>query len=497
MELSFEKAVLKNIEQTFHEPAGILSRPYLDPGGVYSKSLWDWDSYWTCEGLFEIAEKIGDDDLKMRAIKYGAGAVDNFFDHQCEDGSLPILMNDSDPDCFDCRESRDKNMAKPVFGQFCDLLARAGVHSGADVRPVSNTAKWCSALKKFYDCYERRYLNKETGLYVWANDVAIGVDDDPATWGRPPFSSANIFLNCFLYADLKAAARFERGVRPVYYSAKDVGCDAGGESGNLEACCQQGEGGVRPVCYSAKDAECDAGSESGNLEAGYQQGEGGVRPVYYSVKDASGGVASGQGCSALLAEECERKAAELADAINEFCWDERDGMYYSLDVLCRQNLTAHRVFGELNVNLKPFWKGLPLKVMSWVSFLPLWSGIATKERAERMVEDHLTNERRFWCDFGIRTLSADERMYSPSDERGNPSNWLGPVWIISNYLVWRGLRRYGFDERAGELASRTKRLLEQDYERNGYLHENYNPETGEGIAAPRFWNWNILAAAMD
>jgi len=27
----------------------------------------------------------------------------------------------------------------------------------------------------------------------------------------------------------------------------------------------------------------------------------------------------------------------------------------------------------------------------------------------------------------------------------NPSNWLGPVWILVNYLVWKSLMRYGFE----------------------------------------------------
>jgi putative isomerase len=405
-------AVLENITNTFHEPDGILKHPYLDPGGVYSKNLWDWDSFWTFKGLIGIADKISDDELKKQALKYGTGAVNNFFEYQGEDGSLPILMNDNDPDCFDCHQSNDKNMAKPVFGQFCNMIAE-----NSDTLSDELIDKWCSALDKFYNCYESRYFHDETGLYVWANDVAIGVDDDPSTWGRPPFSSANIFLNCFLYADLKAAANFAGGVSSV-------------------------------------------GKEA-------------------------------------LATLWNDKAAKLADAIQEFCWDERDGVFYSVDVLCQQNLAEHRIFGELNINLSPFWKVMPLKVMSWVSFLPLWCGIATKEQAERMVNENLINEKRFWAEWGVRSLSADERMYSPSEKRGNPSNWLGPIWIISNYLVWEGLANNEYDEIAQELSEKIHKLLNRDFEKNNLLHENYNPETGEGIAAPGFWNWNILACIME
>ncbi len=399
-------AVLENVAGTFHGPEGVLKHPYLDPGGVYSKSLWDWDSFWTLTGLIGIAGKNSNPELKREALKYGIGALNNFFDHQAVDGSIPILLTDKDPDCFDCRKSDTNNMAKPVMGQFCWLVSQ-------NSEELPRGEYWVSALDKFYGCYERRYLHVDTGLYLWANDIAIGVDDDPATWGRPPFSSASIFLNCFMYSDLRAAAKFAAG--------------------------------------------------QGNLE---------------------------------LAESWNDKAANLAKAVQEFCWDERDGMFYSADVLCKQNLSSHRVFGELNVNLKPFWKVLPVKVMSWNCFLPMWCGIATDEQSERMVNAHLVNERRFWSKCGIRSLSADEKMYSPADARGNPSNWLGPVWIISNYLVWQGLRQYGYDKYAGEVSGKINDLLIDDYSRNNLLHENYNPETGAGISGPGFWNWNILACLM-
>ena len=44
------------------------------------------------------------------------------------------------------------------------------------------------------------------GLLSLSNDVAIGNDNDPTTFGRPFFSSANLLLNCLFYEDLKAAA---------------------------------------------------------------------------------------------------------------------------------------------------------------------------------------------------------------------------------------------------------------------------------------------------
>ena len=43
---------------------------------------------------------------------------------------------------------------------------------------------------------------------------------------------------------------------------------------------------------------------------------------------------------------------------------------------------------------------------------------------------------------GIRTLAPLEKMYNVRAS-GNPSSWQGPVWINVNYLVFRGLVKYG------------------------------------------------------
>jgi len=401
------QAVLENISETLHEPTGILRYPYLDPGGVYSNNLWDWDSFWALKAIIGISEKIGDRELKRKALKYGIGAVNNFFYHQGQDGSIPILLTHEDADPFECRKSDDNNMAKPVFGQFCELISQ---HS----QQLPETDFWISALEKYYDCIDRRYLHESTGLYCWATDIAIGVDDDPATWARPAFSSANIFLNCFLYADLRAAANFTE-------------------------------------------------------ESGYTS----------------------------LASQWRDKSLKLAASIQNFCWDDRDGIFYSVDVQCKQNLCENHLFGKLNINAKPFWKVLPLKVMSWSSFLPMWCKIATESQAELMVNRHLINTNRFWSEWGVRSLSADEKMYSPSDVRGNPSNWLGPIWIIANYLVWEGLRQYGYNEYAEQISEKIQNLLVADYTKNKLLHENYNPETGKGLSGPGFWNWNTLVCLME
>lgn len=79
---------------------------------------------------------------------------------------------------------------------------------------------------------------------------------------------------------------------------------------------------------------------------------------------------------------------------------------------------------------------------------------------------------------------------------GNPSNWWGPIWGISNYLTYRGLWRYGFKKEATELAYKTIMLFVNDFKKEGALHEYYDPDTGAPIINKGFQNWNYLVLNM-
>ena len=125
----------------------------------------------------------------------------------------------------------------------------------------------------------------------------------------------------------------------------------------------------------------------------------------------------------------------------------------------------------------------------------MWAEIATPEQAKRMVQENLKDSRTFNAPYGVRTLSKLEKMYSVRAS-SNPSNWLGPIWGISNYMVYSGLVKYGFHTEAKELAFKTISLFGKDLEKNGALHEYYEPETGEPILNKGFQNWNYLVLNM-
>ncbi len=86
------------------------------------------------------------------------------------------------------------------------------------------------------------------------------------------------------------------------------------------------------------------------------------------------------------------------------------------------------------------------------------------------------------------------------------SNWQGPVWINANYMHYVALKRYGFDKEARKLSETLGRMVLADIKKWGSMHENYNAETGEGLAptpeqSPNgvftgFVGWNLLVQDM-
>jgi len=184
-------------------------------------------------------------------------------------------------------------------------------------------------------------------------------------------------------------------------------------------------------------------------------------------------------------------ARTLKEAIQKECWDERDGFFYSVDI----NLLPIDRTAILHSGSPRHWSCLLQRIEVWSGFLAMWAGIATKEQAERMVKEHYLNPKTFYASYGIRTLSKMEKMYKV-EYSCNPSCWLGPVWGISNYMVFLGLARYGYKREARELAEKTINLFSQDIEKCGELHEYYDPGTGEGISNPGFQNWNFLVLNM-
>ena len=162
-------------------------------------------------------------------------------------------------------------------------------------------------------------------------------------------------------------------------------------------------------------------------------------------------------------------AEALKKKINETFWDEEDGFYYD-----RNEKT-----GELN------------KIKSIAGFMPMWINAAPKDRADRLVKEHLINKDEFWLKYPVATWSKSEPDYY-QERKGGECTWMGATWIPTNYIVFRGLINYGYKDIAKELADKTYEMVVSET----YLREYYNGETGSGQGLCPFWGWSSLGYVM-
>lgn len=394
--------------QLLRPAEGVLAHPSIAPslpGKQYSTSLWDWDTLWTTRGLFRLASAMQDRAFHAKVGEHAIGSLMNFLDHQSEQGRIPIMIDVSHANLFGCLKPASpniQNQAKPIFGQLALLISD-------EVGSVQWLAPVFEKLKRFYDSWVLGNQSS-TGLLVWGDDVAIGNDNDPTTFGRPFFSSANLLLNCLFYEDLKASAELARRLG-------------------------------RP-----------------DDDRRFQQ-----------------------------------QAGALGEAIQKLCWDPRDSFYYTADVQCVDRRAE--LIPSVPRGMEMSWQALPLRIQTFTGFLPMWCGLAGKQQAAQLTRVNYLSDDRFRAEWGVRSLSSGETMYSLAFS-SNPSNWLGPVWIIVNYFTWKALRDYQFQSEADELRDKTLRLLAADLARNGSLNEYYHPDTGQALSHSGFMDWNLLVLEM-
>lgn len=107
---------------------------------------------------------------------------------------------------------------------------------------------------------------------------------------------------------------------------------------------------------------------------------------------------------------------------------------------------------------------------------PLYAGVPARARAERMVE-LLAEARVAVGDSGWAVTSL-----APADPGFQAARyWRGPIWPILNWVLQRGLDRYGYPALAAEVRSAIVELA-----RSAGFWEHYNPETGRGQGGEQF-----------
>lgn len=153
----------------------------------------------------------------------------------------------------------------------------------------------------------------------------------------------------------------------------------------------------------------------------------------------------------------QAQAEKTANAINQKLWDEGCGIYFNHDLVHDERIRVPVAGG----------------------FSPLYADIPDAERARRMV-DNLENS-------GF-SLGGNDCYPVPSYDRygyafSPVQYWRGPVWVNINWLLMRGLERYGFAKQAEFLRQTTLELV-----RGGGFYEYYHPTRGNGHGSD-FFSW--------
>lgn len=168
--------------------------------------------------------------------------------------------------------------------------------------------------------------------------------------------------------------------------------------------------------------------------------------------------------NAFLALECELLAGfatELGRAAEARHWAAR---HARLCELIRERLwsTEHGFFVDYDVDA-----GGPSPVLASSGFLPLICGAATPAQAAQLAA-HLRDPAMFGTPLPVPSIAACDSAHYAKDM------WRGPVWVNINWLIARGLDRYGLHTDATDLRRRTCAEIERCCEQYGTFFEFFD-----------------------
>ncbi len=142
-----------------------------------------------------------------------------------------------------------------------------------------------------------------------------------------------------------------------------------------------------------------------------------------------------------------QKAKNRKEVVDKLMWNNLKGMYFDYNYI----------------------EGKKSSVWSLAAYYALWSGLADKQKAQKLVK----NLDRFVKKGGL-TTTVGNVMYA-SLFGSAKTQWAYPNgWAPLHFLVISGLEDYGYDEQAKEIAYKWLRNCNDTFNKQGVFKEKYN-----------------------
>ena len=151
-----------------------------------------------------------------------------------------------------------------------------------------------------------------------------------------------------------------------------------------------------------------------------------------------------------IAREARGRCSELVRSFAAL-WDREQELYHTVNLLTSTRVTAHDI-------------GM---------FLPLYAGIPSADQGSALIarlEGWLEQVR-----FGVPSHDPQGTGFEPR------RYWRGPVWLVVNYLIAKGLVRYNRPDLAEKITEDSRRLVYQ----SGFS-ESFDPLDGSGLGGREF-----------
>lgn len=167
------------------------------------------------------------------------------------------------------------------------------------------------------------------------------------------------------------------------------------------------------------------------------------------------------------AKQWSKEQHQLQKQIQKKMYDKKTGYFYDLQLLDsgKTKLLVNRGRGP----------------EGWI---PLWANVANHHQAQT-VRNVMMSDSEFNTYMPLPTVSKSSPAFAPN------KYWRGPVWMDQALFGIEGLKNYGYQRGAKQLATNLFNHAE-GLLGDGSIRENYNPLTGEGLHTKNF-SWSAAA----